>query len=104
MARLFTPFSLACAALVPDLLWTLQAMTCVPRHAGSNVAMVSLALWVLFHLPATLLASLVFYAAGTLNGPVSSLPVWTLATLGALGLAQTFALAYGLALWRGRRA
>ncbi|HTB22466.1 MAG TPA: hypothetical protein VK914_07155 [bacterium] len=104
MVRLFTPFRLACAALVPDLLWTVQALSRVPRHAGSNVSMVSLVLWVLFHLPATLLASLVFYAAGSLQGPVSSLPAWCLAALGLLGLAQTFALAYGLALWRGGKA
>jgi hypothetical protein len=103
MRRLFTPFRLAFLCTALDSIWAVQAMGSVPRHVGSNVAMVSLAVWVVLHLPAALLASLALDAAGALKGPVSSLPLWSLAVMGALGLAQTFALVYCLSARALRR-
>ena len=103
MPRLLSPFRLAFMATVLDSIWAVQAMGSVPRHVGSNVAMVSLALWVVLHLPAALLASLALHVAGAAKGPVSSLPIWSLALMGSLGLCQTFALVFGLATAAERR-
>jgi hypothetical protein len=102
MDRWFTPLRLAALVTALDFVWAAQAMGSVPRHAGSNVAMVSLVLWVVLHLPAAALASFVFYAVGALKGPAGSLPGWSFVLLAALGLGQTFSLVYCWALWRRR--
>ncbi len=86
-----------------DAVWTVQAFSVAPRHRGSNVAMVSLTVWVVLHLPATLLAGFLWgiRGAGSIGATGLGPQVWL--TLGALGLAETFALVGGLALVLGRR-
>jgi len=102
MARWFTPLRLALIFCALDLAWAFQALGSAPHRAGSNVAMVSFTVWVVTHLPAAILASLLFKAAGTLDGPAGTPPLWTYGVMGALGLCQTFTLAFGLAVWLRR--
>jgi|GEM_PF-6228611 len=101
-ARWLSPLPLAACCTLADLFWFLQALGAAPRHAGSNVAMVSLVVWVVLHLPAALLVGGLVAAAGSLTGSVQALPLWSIVVLGALGFSQTFAAVYLLSAWRRR--
>jgi hypothetical protein len=95
------PFALLVLAL--DAVWALHAFSAVPRHGGSNVAMVSLIVWSTLHLPAAILGGLLLRPFGVLDHGAAGLPGWSLAFMAGLGLLQSFGLAYGLAWWWRRR-
>jgi hypothetical protein len=102
MRTWFTPLRTALLCTALDLGWVLQAMAATPRHGGSNVALVSLVVWVVAHLPAAILASGLLKLGGALDGPSLALPAWSYVVLGALGLLQTFGLAWGFSSWLRR--
>ena len=101
--RWFTPLRLALLLTALDLAWAAQALSAVPRHQGSIVAMLSLTLWVTLHLPSAVLASLLMKLAGALEQGPEGLPLWTFWMMAAFGLAQTFALSYAAAAWLRKR-
>jgi ABC-type amino acid transport system permease subunit len=94
MLTWLSPFRFALALTAFDGFWAVQAMTVTRVHAVSNVELLSLILWCYFHLPAALLASALFKPLGWLPADPQQMPVAALFVLAALGLAQTFALAY----------
>jgi hypothetical protein len=98
----FTPFRLALVASALDLLWAVQALGQVPRHASSTVSVLSLTLWMTAHLPAAVLAGGLLKLCGLAQTGAgqSTLPAYGITA--GLGLAQTFALVFGLATWRRR--
>jgi hypothetical protein len=101
LARWITPLRVAALFTALDLIWAVQALGEGPKQEGSNVAMVSLIVWVVLHLPAAALASFLFKIAGALP-PGQTPGIGILATLGVFGLAQTFLIVFGLARWMRR--
>ena len=99
----FSPLRLALALTAFDGVWAIQAISVTRVHAVSNVELLSLILWCYAHLPAALLASALLKPLGWLPADPRLMPVAALGVLGALGLAQTFALAYyACRWWQGR--
>lgn len=102
MSRL-KPVHFGLLILALDAVWAWHAFGAVPRHGGSNVALVSLIVWSFLHLPAGILAGWVLRPFGVLDQGAQGLPGWALAFTAGLGLLQAYALAYGLAWWWQRR-
>lgn len=98
-----SPLRLALVLTAFDGVWAAQAISVTRVHAVSNVELISLILWCYFHLPAALLADLVLKPLGWLPPDPMKMPLAALGLLGAFGLAQTFALTYGLWRWWQRR-
>jgi hypothetical protein len=97
------PLPFAVLILALDAVWAAQAFSVSPTRAGSNVALVSLMVWTVLHLPAAILGGLLLRPFGVLDHGASGLPGWALLLTALLGLLQSFGLAYGLAAWWVRR-
>jgi len=102
--RWLRPIHLALLATVFDGAWAVQALSVTRVDAVSNVELVSLIIWCFFHLPAALVCSAVLKPMGWLPADPHQMPDAALLLFGAMGLAQTFALVFGLwSWWRSRR-
>ena len=99
MLRWMSPLRFALALTAFDGFWAYQAMTVTRVHAVSNVELLSLILWCYFHLPAALLASALFKPLGWMPSGSLQMPAAALLVLAALGLAETYALAYAARRW-----
>jgi hypothetical protein len=95
------PFALAILAL--DAVWAVQAFGVSPTRAGSNVALVSLMVWTVLHLPAAILGGLVLKPFGVLDHGAAELPAWAILLTAGLGLLQAFGMAYGFMVWWNKR-
>jgi hypothetical protein len=98
------PLHFALLILALDAVWAAQAFSAVPVNGGSNVALVSLVVWAVAHLPAGILGGLLLRPFGVLGHGAAGLPGWSLGLMAGLGLLQAFGFAYGLAWWWQRRA
>lgn len=95
MALLITAF---------DGAWAIQALSVTRVDAVSNVELVSVIIWSFVHLPAALLCSAILKPLGWMPADPRLMPEAAMGVLGALGLAQTFALTYGMwSWWLGRQ-
>ncbi len=101
--RWLRPLHLALLLCAFDGAWAIQALSVSRVDAVSNVELSSLIVWCFFHLPAALLASAVLKPLGWLPADPHQTPDAALVLMGILGLAQTFALSYGLWAWWQRR-